>query len=53
MNCRVKRKDHVIITHHDPVTVALIEKLKDHRQDYVLLEEDFQRALSFTTRGFA
>ncbi|ABC78327.1 potassium channel protein [Syntrophus aciditrophicus SB] len=45
-------KDHVIITHHDPVTVALIEKLKDHRQDYVLLEEDFQRALQLYDAGF-
>jgi len=45
-------KDHVIITNFDPVTVALIEKLKDHRRNYVLLEEDFRRALELYDAGF-
>jgi len=45
-------KNHVILTNYDPVTVALIEKLKVHRQGYVLLEEDFRRALELYDAGF-
>ncbi len=45
-------KDHVIITSCDPVTVALIERLKDHRKSYVLIEEDFGRALQLYDAGF-
>ena len=38
-------KDHVIITSYNPVTAALIEKLKNHQESYILIEEDFRRAL--------
>lgn len=36
---------HVILTNPDPVTLALIEKLKTFHHPYVLLVEDLQRAL--------
>lgn len=42
---------HVIITHYDPVTMSLIEKLKDHKYNYVLIEEDFKRALDLYDVG--
>jgi len=38
-------RDHVILTTFDPVTLSLIEKLKNYQQPYVLLVEDLQRAL--------
>ncbi len=44
-------KDHVIITSYDPVTVALIERLEDHRIDYVLVVDDFKRALELYDEG--
>lgn len=37
--------DHVIITHYDPVSAALIEKLVDHTREYVVVVEELQRAL--------
>jgi Trk K+ transport system NAD-binding subunit len=47
----VETKDHVIITGFNPVTAALIEKLKDHQEPYVLIEEDFRRALEYYDAG--
>ena len=44
-------KGHVIITSYDPVTMALIEKLDDHRIDYVLIVDDFKRALELYDMG--
>ncbi len=44
-------KDHVIITHNDPVTLALIEKLKDYGQEYVLIVEDIRQALELNDGG--
>lgn len=44
-------RDHVIITSHDPVTVALIEKLRAHRYDYVLVVDDFKHALELYDLG--
>lgn len=44
-------KDHVIITSYNPVTAALIEKLKNHQESYILIEEDFQRALEHYDAG--
>jgi Trk K+ transport system NAD-binding subunit len=44
-------RDHVIITNHDPVTMALIEKLMDHRIDYVVIVADFKRALELYDTG--
>jgi len=44
-------KDHVILTGYDPVTIALIEKLKSHHHDYVLIVEDLRRALELYDAG--
>ena len=44
-------KGHVIITNYNPVTAALIEKLKDHQESYVLIEEDFRHALELYDTG--
>jgi len=38
-------RNHVIITHHDPVTSALIEKLISHKKEYVVVVDELQRAL--------
>jgi Trk K+ transport system NAD-binding subunit len=42
---------HVIITSYNSVTMALIEKLEDHRIDYVLIVDDFKRALDLYDMG--
>lgn len=42
---------HVILTAYEPVTMALIEKLKNHRQDYVLIVDDLRRALELYDEG--
>jgi len=44
--------DHVIITNYDSVTQALIEKLKDHGYEYVLILEDFKQALELSDAGY-
>lgn len=44
-------RDHVIITSYDPVTAALIEKLKDHKRNYVVVVDDFKRALDLYDAG--
>ena len=44
-------RGHVILTGYDPVTMALIQKLDDHRIDYVLIESDFKRALELYDMG--
>jgi Trk K+ transport system NAD-binding subunit len=44
-------KHHVIITNFDPVTLALIDKLKTHNQDYVVIVEDFKQALDLYDAG--
>ncbi len=43
--------NHVILTAYDPVTVALIGKLKTHRYEYVLIVEDLRRALELYDAG--
>ncbi|MBN1614266.1 MAG: NAD-binding protein [Deltaproteobacteria bacterium] len=44
-------RGHIIITSYDPVTMALIEKLENHKYDYVLIVEDFKRALDLYDMG--
>ncbi|MFO7740480.1 MAG: NAD-binding protein [Desulfatiglandaceae bacterium] len=44
-------KDHVILTAYDPVTVALIGKLKNYRYEYVLIADDLRRALELYDAG--
>lgn len=41
-------KNHLIITHLDAVTDALIKKLASYKIDYVLLEPDLQKAVELT-----
>jgi Trk K+ transport system NAD-binding subunit len=38
-------RNHVIITHYDPVTADLIEKLVSYRKDYVVVVDELQQAL--------
>ena len=38
-------RNHIIITNFDPVTAALIEKLKSYKKDYVVIIEDLSKAL--------
>lgn len=45
-------KDHVIITHFDPITKTLIDKLKQYHKNYVLLVSDLQRALDLYDDGY-
>lgn len=43
---------HVILTHLDPVTRSLMQKLKRYQIEYVLLVDDVQRALQLHDEGF-
>jgi len=47
----VETKDHIIITSHDAVTQALIEKLTDHGYEYVVLFEDYKEAQEHADTG--
>lgn len=38
-------RNHVIITNYDAVTESLIEKLVSHKKDYIVVVEEFQKAL--------
>lgn len=38
-------RNHVIITHYDPVTAALIERLVNYKKDYVVVLDELPRAL--------
>lgn len=38
-------RNHVIITHFDPVTADLIEKLVSYKKDYIVVVDELQRAL--------
>ena len=44
-------RGHVILTHHDPVALALIERLKYNGRPYFLLEPDISRALDLYDQG--
>jgi Trk K+ transport system NAD-binding subunit len=44
-------RGHVILTAYDSVTAALIERLKNHRYDYVLIVSDLHRALELHDMG--
>lgn len=47
-----KTHGHVVITAHDPVTSALVERLKKHRIGYVLLAPDIEEALRLHDLGY-
>jgi Trk K+ transport system NAD-binding subunit len=44
-------RDHVILTHYDPVTISLIARLKSHGKPYYVLEPDVTRALDLYDQG--
>ena len=44
-------RDHVILTHYDAVTAALIERLAHHRTPYVILVADREEAVRLHDRG--
>jgi Trk K+ transport system NAD-binding subunit len=43
-------RDHVIINGYDAVAVTLAEKLRQYRRDYVVVIEDFQKAMEYQDR---
>jgi voltage-gated potassium channel len=43
--------NHVILTSHDPVAVALIDRLRSFNRTYFLLEQDLNRALELYDEG--
>lgn len=45
-------KGHLIITHLDAVTDALIKKLASYKIDYILLEPDLQKAVELTENDY-
>ncbi len=44
-------RNHVIITNFDPVTMALIRKLENQKYDYVVIVDDFKRAMDLYDMG--
>lgn len=46
-------ENHVVITHLDAVTEALIKKLDSYKIDYALLEPDLQKALDLSDQGYS
>ncbi|MDZ7682679.1 MAG: NAD-binding protein [Fodinibius sp.] len=44
--------DHVIITHFNPITRALMQKLKQYNYSYVLLERELSKALEYHDQGY-
>lgn len=45
-------KNHVIITHLDPISKSLIEKLNKYNYEYVLLVSDLPKALELYDEGY-
>ena len=43
---------HVILTNHDPVTMSLVEKLRQYGTQYVIILEDVQRALELQDQDY-
>jgi voltage-gated potassium channel len=46
-------RNHVILTHYDPVAMALIDRLKSYGRRYYLLEQDLNRALELNDQGIS
>ena len=44
--------DHIIITHYNPITRALMQKLTQYNYSYVLLEKDLSQALEYFDQGY-
>ncbi len=47
-----KTTGHVILTHFDPITEQLVEKLKHYKYEYVILVDDPARAIELYDRNF-
>jgi Trk K+ transport system NAD-binding subunit len=45
-------KNHVVLTHYDPVTIALINKLSQYNYPYTLIISDLTQALRLYDQGF-
>ena len=45
-------RDHVLLTSHDPLSIALVRRLKKYSYDYALLVSDVDEALRLHDRGF-
>ena len=45
-------RDHVLLTSHDPLSVALVRRLKKYGYSYALLVEEVEEALRLNDRGF-
>jgi Trk K+ transport system NAD-binding subunit len=43
---------HVIVTAFDPITIALVHRLKQFNHDYVIIIPDVQRALDLVDQGY-
>lgn len=44
--------DHIIITHYNPITKALMDKLGQYNYSYVLLERELSQALEYHDEGY-
>jgi voltage-gated potassium channel len=44
-------QNHVILTHYDPIAIALIDRLRSFGRTYYLLESDLNRALELSDQG--
>ncbi len=45
-------RDHIIITHFDPISQSLIEKLDYYNYQYVLLIDELPKALEYYDQGY-
>ncbi len=45
-------RDHVIITHYNPISRALMDKLEQYNYRYVLLVNDLTKALEYFDQGY-
>lgn len=44
--------NHVIITGYDPISIALVERLRHFGQDYVIIISEVQQALDLVDQGY-
>lgn len=45
-------RDHIIITHYNPISRALMKKLEQYNYQYVLLVSDLTKALEYHDEGY-
>jgi len=44
--------DHVIITNYDPITIALVHRLKQYRHEHVIIVPEVRQALDLVDQGY-